>query len=59
VKGLYKKARAGELKDFTGITAPFESPTNADLEILTDKESPSESADKVLNFILEKIKYKA
>ena len=39
VKGLYKKARAGEIKDFTGIHQPFEAPENPWLEIQTDKES--------------------
>jgi adenylylsulfate kinase len=39
VKGLYKKARAGEIKDFTGIHQPFEAPENPWLEIKTDKES--------------------
>ena len=36
VKGLYKKARAGEIKNFTGISDPYEAPVNADLEIRTD-----------------------
>lgn len=57
VKGLYKKARNGEIKDFTGITAPFEAPVNADLEIRTNKEPAEESVQKVLNYILEKVDY--
>jgi adenylylsulfate kinase len=57
VKGLYKKARAGEIKDFTGITASFEAPANASLEVRTDKEPVDTSVKKVLNFILEKITY--
>ena len=57
VKGLYKKARNGEIKDFTGITAPFEAPVNAELEIRTDKEPAEESVQKVLNYILEKVNY--
>jgi len=57
VKGLYKKARNGEIKDFTGITAPFEAPVNADLEIRTNKEPAEESVQKVLNYILEKVNY--
>ena len=57
VKGLYKKARNGEIKDFTGITAPFEAPVNAELEIRTDKEPAEESVQKVLNYILEKVDY--
>lgn len=47
VKGLYKKARAGEIKDFTGIQQPFEAPPNPWLEIITDKET-YESSLKVL-----------
>ena len=56
VKGLYKKARAGEIKDFTGIDAPFEAPQNADLVIKTEDKSIEESVDEVFNFILDKIK---
>jgi len=56
VKGLYKKARAGEIKDFTGIDAPFEAPQNADLIIKTENKSIEESVDEVFNFILDKIK---
>jgi adenylylsulfate kinase len=43
VKGLYKKARAGEIKDFTGIDAPFEAPLVADLELRTDQLSVEEA----------------
>jgi adenylylsulfate kinase len=57
VKGLYKRARIGEIKDFTGITAPFEAPANANFEIQTDKEPVEISVKKVLKFILEKIAY--
>lgn len=48
VKGLYKKARAGEIKQFTGIDDPYEPPTNPELECRTDLEMVKESADKVL-----------
>lgn len=51
VKGLYAKARKGEIKDFTGITAPFEAPVNPTIE-LTDKLSVEESMKK----IIEKLK---
>lgn len=57
VKGLYKKARAGEIKDFTGISAPFEAPTNPDIEIKTALQSIDESVDELLNKILPIIKY--
>ena len=56
IKGLYKKARAGEILDFTGISAPFEAPKNADIEINTSKLSIDDSVQKVLDYILPKIK---
>ena len=56
IKGLYKKARAGEIKDFTGISAPFEAPENPDIEINTSKFSIDDSVQKVLDYILPKIK---
>lgn len=57
VKGLYKKAREGKIKYFTGINAPFETPQTADLEIRTDKLTIEESVQKLLNYILPKLKY--
>lgn len=48
VKGLYKKARAGEIKNFTGIDDPYEAPLNPEVECRTDLESPEESVAKVL-----------
>jgi adenylylsulfate kinase len=47
-KGMYKKARVGIIKDFTGINAPYEEPENPELIIDTDKETVEESADKVI-----------
>ena len=58
VKGLYKKARRGEIKDFTGISSPFEAPENPELEINTSELSIEESVKKVLDYILPKIKNK-
>ena len=58
IKGLYKKARAGEIKDFTGISAPFEAPENPDIEINTSELSIDDSIQKVLDYILPKIKNK-
>lgn len=52
VKGLYKKARAGEIDNFTGISAPYEAPENADLVIDTDKESLEECVEKVIRFLI-------
>ena len=56
VKGLYKKAREGEIENFTGISAPFEVPKNPDIEIDTSLLSINESVQKVLDYILPKIK---
>ena len=58
VKGLYKKARKGEIKDFTGINSPFEAPENPEIEINTSKLSIDESVQKVLDYILPIIKNK-
>lgn len=56
VKGLYKKARAGLIPDFTGITSPFEAPENPNLEIRTDQMEIEESVKMLLDFILPVIK---
>jgi adenylylsulfate kinase len=56
VKGLYKKARKGEIKDFTGISAPFEAPEYPEIEINTAQLSIDESVQKVLDYILPIIK---
>ena len=56
VKGLYKKARAGEIKNMTGISAPYEAPENPDIEILTENESVEAAADRIVNFITNKLK---
>jgi adenylyl-sulfate kinase len=48
VKGMYKKALAGELKHFTGIDDPYEPPLNPELVIQTDKETPSASSGRIL-----------
>ena len=58
VKGLYEKARKGEIKDFTGISAPFEAPENPEIEINTSELSINESVQKVLDYILPKIENK-
>jgi len=52
-KGMYKKARAGEIKEFTGINAPYEEPENPELITDTDKETVEESAEKVLKKLEE------
>ena len=56
VKGLYKKARSGEIKNMTGISSPYEAPVNPDLEIITDGQSIEESVENIINFITKKLK---
>ena len=58
VKGLYAKARKGEIKDFTGINAPFEAPNSPELNILTEGKSPEENAEEIINFLIPKISLK-
>ncbi len=57
-KGLYKKARNGEIKNFTGIDAPFEEPLNAEIEIKTAELSIENSINKVLEKMLPLIEKK-
>jgi len=52
-KGLYKKARAGEIKGFTGIDAPYEEPINPELVVETDKHNIDECAQIVLNYLVK------
>jgi adenylylsulfate kinase len=56
VKGLYAKARAGEIKGFTGIDDPYEPPDYAEVTCYTEKESVDESAAQVINKLVE-LKY--
>ena len=51
VKGLYAKARAGEIQDFTGVNAPYEAPMDADIEIDTTKVTVNQSVDLILEQI--------
>lgn len=50
-KGLYKKARAGEIPEFTGISAPYEAPEQAEIELRTDQEEVEASATRVVRFL--------
>jgi len=50
-KGLYKKARAGEIKDFTGIDSPYEVPVNPELHIVNDGISIAEAANQVVDYL--------
>src|SRR5918993_555029 len=52
-KGLYKKARAGEIKGFTGIDDPYEAPEHAELVIDTERSSPDESAGSIVAYLDE------
>jgi len=56
VKGLYKKARMGEIKDFTGVNAPYELPESPDIEINTEQYSVDQSVTKIINVINKKLK---
>ncbi|MGL4373064.1 MAG: adenylyl-sulfate kinase [Turicibacter sp.] len=58
VKGLYAKARKGEIQNFTGISAPFEAPEHPSLSLDTSKLSLEESVNKLLDLILQKVQYK-
>ena len=52
-KGLYAKARSGEIKNMTGISAPYEEPENPDLVLETDTSSLDESVDRVMRFLID------
>jgi len=54
VKGLYKRARAGEIKNYTGISSPYEVPENADLIIDTEKETIEASVSIIISFLKKK-----
>ncbi len=54
VKGLYKRARAGEIKDFTGISSPYEEPYAPELSIDTDRQNLGESVELVLAFLRQR-----
>jgi bifunctional enzyme CysN/CysC len=52
VKGLYAKARAGEIKNFTGIDSPYERPSEPEITIDTSESSVDEAADTIVNYYL-------
>lgn len=58
VKGLYKKARAGEIKGFTGIDSPYEAPNAPDIEVKTANQSIEESVDQIYQRIIGQIQKK-
>lgn len=51
IKGLYAKARKGIIPDFTGVSAPYEVPSNPDVEVNTSLETIEESLDKIIKFV--------
>jgi len=57
VKGLYKKAREGKIKNFTGISAPYESPLNPDIEIKTENETIEAAVKRIVKHIKPKLKF--
>jgi len=54
IKGMYVKARAGKIKEFTGIDSPFEEPDNADIIVETDKQTIEESKKIIINSLKKK-----
>ena len=56
VKGLYKKARSGEIKNMTGISSPYEAPIKPKLEVVTDGKPIEEGVKTILEFINKKLK---
>lgn len=54
VKGMYKRARAGEIKEFTGISSPYEAPTNPDLIVDTDKSTSEECVQQLIQFLIQR-----
>ena len=59
VKGMYRKARRGDIPDFTGVSAPFEIPLNPDYKIDTTSRTPQQNIAELLEFIIPKIKFEA
>ena len=57
VKGLYKKARKGEIKNMTGVSSPYEAPINPDFEVVTDGQSIENSVQSILEFLNQKLKF--
>ncbi|MNJ61825.1 Adenylyl-sulfate kinase [compost metagenome] len=53
-KGLYKKVRRGELKNFTGIDSPYEAPSKPDIHIETSKLTPEGAVDRILSVLTER-----
>ena len=56
VKGLYKKARAGEIRNFTGLDAPFEKPGDPDIHVITDQRSVQACVEQITQAIVHRVK---
>jgi len=56
IKGLYQKARKGEISNFTGISSPFEKPEHPEIHVQTINETPQQSVNTILEYILPRIK---
>jgi adenylylsulfate kinase len=54
IKGLYAKARAGEIKEFTGVSDPYEPPENPEVVLETEQETPEESAERIIAYLEER-----
>jgi adenylylsulfate kinase len=54
VKGLYKKARAGEIPEFTGVSAPYEAPVSPELVLDTNRQTVEESVGRLIEYLEEK-----
>jgi len=57
VKGLYKKARTGEIKNMTGISAPYEAPLHPEIEVKTEELNVDEAAEQIINFLYPKLNH--
>ncbi|HZS46174.1 MAG TPA: adenylyl-sulfate kinase [Blastocatellia bacterium] len=57
VKGLYRKALVGEIKNFTGISDPYEPPINPEIVVETDKETVSQSLDRIIDYLTEVLEF--
>ena len=55
-KGLYRKARRGELKNFTGIDAPYEVPERPELRVATQSERPEQAVERILDYLASRIR---
>jgi adenylylsulfate kinase len=55
---LYKRARAGEIKNFTGIDSPYENPLNPDIIIKTEFETEAAAVQKIIAFVKDKLELK-